>query len=248
MKGSDTRERILEVAARLFREQSFDGTAVSAILQDAEVNSGSLYHFFPGKEALLAGVVDRYVARLGPEIIRPVEDSMSDPVERVFSLLAHYRLALLVSDCSRGCPVGDLALEMGDRIPHVRLSIEQYFQQWTAAVGRWLDEAGPRLPADLDRQALARLVLATMEGAVMQSRAARDLGPFDASVSQLRVHFDLLELSSAAPVSSPDVSKGPAQEAAAAHGVESSPPPEPTRGPLESEPDSPQPELEWRAW
>ena len=67
MKGTDTRERILEVAARLFREQSFDGTAVSAILQDADVNSGSLYHFFPGKEALLGGVVDRYVERLGPD-------------------------------------------------------------------------------------------------------------------------------------------------------------------------------------
>jgi AcrR family transcriptional regulator len=246
MKGSDTRERILEVAARLFREQSFDGTPVSAILQDADVNSGSLYHFFPGKEALLTGVLDQYVHQLYPEILQPIEENIADPVERVFALLSHYRLGLLVSDCTRGCPVGDLALEMGDRIPHVRMVISEYFDEWTAAVHRWLRDAADGLPAGLDRPALSRLVLATMEGAVMQARAARDLGPFDACVAQLRRHFDLLQESSSAHV--PAV----AGVAAVSDGTRDRPveipaTDEPLEPGAEGAEEAPE-KLEWRAW
>ena len=246
MKSSGTRERILEVAARLFREQSFDGTAISAILQDADVNSGSLYHFFPGKEALLTGVLERYVEQLGPGTIRPIEENTSDPIERVFALLSHYRLALLVSDCTRGCPVGDLALEMGDRIPHVRMIIGEYFDAWTAAVHRWLGEAGDRLPADLDRPALSRLVLATMEGAVMQTRAARDLGPFDACVAVLRTYFDRLQEAAApAPSVVADTRAAePAPESPAGDIKVRDETPEPD---LETGEDAQQ-EVEWRAW
>jgi hypothetical protein len=56
-----------------------------------------------------------------------------------------------------------------------------------------LEEAGDRLPADLDRHALAQLVLTTMEGGVMQARTYRDLAPFDAGVTLLRDYFDRLE-------------------------------------------------------
>ncbi|MEE8447296.1 MAG: helix-turn-helix domain-containing protein, partial [Gemmatimonadota bacterium] len=52
--ASETRDRILEVAARLFHKRGFRATGVATILREAGVNSGSLYHFFPSKEAVLA--------------------------------------------------------------------------------------------------------------------------------------------------------------------------------------------------
>jgi hypothetical protein len=55
-----------------------------------------------------------------------------------------------------------------------------------------LEEAGDRLPSDLDRHALAQLVLSTMEGGVMQARTHRELKPFDAGVKLLRDYFDRL--------------------------------------------------------
>jgi len=67
--ASDTRNRILSVAARLFETLGFEGTAVAAILREADVNSGSLYHFFPSKEALLVAVLEKYVEVLEPALL-----------------------------------------------------------------------------------------------------------------------------------------------------------------------------------
>jgi AcrR family transcriptional regulator len=192
--GAETRERILDVAARLFHEQGFAATGVATILRGAGVHSGSLYHFFPGKDALLVGVMERHLERLRPTILDPAERATDHPIGRVFALLGVYRRELLVTRCTRGCPVGNLALEVGDRKPEVRSLIEEYFSRWIRRVRTWLDAASNQLPADLDRLALAGFVLTVMQGAVMQARATGGMAPFDASVGQLRSFFkDLTE-------------------------------------------------------
>jgi hypothetical protein len=110
----------------------------------------------------------------------------------VFALLERYRRALIATGYSYGCPIGNLALEMGESLPRARGKLAQNFEGWRQWVRRFLDEAGPRLPQDVDRQELAMFVLAVMEGSVMQARTHRSLEPFDAGVRQLRTYFDLL--------------------------------------------------------
>lgn len=191
--GAETRERILESAASLFHEQGFAATGIATVLQAAGVNSGSLYHFFPGKEALLIGVLERHIAVLAPRILDPVEGSTEDPMGRVHALVDLYRRDLLMSGNRRGCPVGNLALEVGDGLPAARLLIDRYFGLWTSAVRGWLEKAGDRLPADLDREMLAQHVLSLVQGGLMLARAAGDIGPYDATVGQLRSNLELLE-------------------------------------------------------
>ncbi len=91
-----------------------------------------------------------------------------------------------------GCPIDNLALELGDHNPEVRALIHDNFRNGSAGVRGWLDAAGDRLPTDVDRSKLADFVLAVMEGAIMQARAAGNLGPYDRSVAQLRDYFDRL--------------------------------------------------------
>lgn len=192
-----TKDRILEVAARLFHEQGYNATGISTILREAKVNAGSLYHFYASKEALLVGVLQMYVEMLQPIVLAPQEERTDDPIERVFALLAWYRMGLEVTGCTMGCPIGNLAIEVGDSHPVIRDLIHLNFRNWARGVRQWLDAAGDRLPPDTDREALAHFVLTVMEGAVMQARASGDLVPYDASVAQLRAYFDLLQ--SAAP-------------------------------------------------
>lgn len=187
-----TRLRILEAARRLFHEQGYHATAIATILREADVNSGSLYHFFPSKEALLTGVLEHYVTLLRPMVMGPAEAAAADPIERVFALLRFYREGLERAGCRVGCPIGNLALEVADDLPEARKLIDLNFGNWAKAVRRWLDDAGDRLPADVDRERLARFVLTVMEGAIMQSRASGSLEPFDASVAELRAYFDRL--------------------------------------------------------
>lgn len=190
--SSDTRTRLVETARRLFHEQGYHATGVATILRESGVNSGSLYHFFDGKEALLVAVLERYLEMLDAVVLAPREESQDDPLERVFDLLAWYRAGLERTRCKLGCPIGNLALELADDHPRVRELIDANFRGWTAGVRRWLDESAPRLPPDTDTHALSEMVLTVMEGGVMQSRARGSLAPFDAGVAVLRSHTDRL--------------------------------------------------------
>lgn len=197
-KSKDTRSRILEVASRLFHEQGYHATGIATILREAGVNSGSLYHFFASKEALLVGVLERYIDGLQEIVLAPAERASEDPIERVFALLAWYRQGLEVTKCTLGCPIGNLALELGDSNPQVRGLIHTNFENWAKGVERWLDSSGDRLADGVDRARLARFVLTVMEGGVMQARAAGNIGPYDDAVEQLRSHFQALEESARA--------------------------------------------------
>ncbi|MDH3427492.1 MAG: TetR/AcrR family transcriptional regulator, partial [Gemmatimonadota bacterium] len=192
--ATDTKDRILEAAARLFAEHGYHATGVAGILRAAGVKSGSLYHFFSSKEDLLVAVMQRHLDLLRPQILdrAEAESVTEDPLEHVFSLLGIYRRSLLVSGCRLGCPVGSLALEVGNNTPRARALIERYFSVWVAQVRDWLNAAGPRLPEGLDRGAVARQILAVVEGGIIQARAAESLEPYDACVAQLRSSFELL--------------------------------------------------------
>ena len=187
-----TADRLVFAAMRLFAEKGYGSTSVADILREAGANSGSLYHAFPTKQDLLLAVLERYSQGIGPMLLDPAWQGVEDPIERIFALLARYRAGLEMTDCTYGCPIGSLALELHEPDPPVRAALAANFDAWTQAVERCLQEAGSRLPSMLDRRGLARFVLTTMEGGVMQARTHRDVGYFDASVLQLRRYFDCL--------------------------------------------------------
>lgn len=177
----------------LFMEKGYFSTSIADILRSAEANSGSLYHAFPTKQDLLLAVLERYRQGIGPMLLDPAWEGVEDPIERIFALLARYRFGLEVTDCTYGCPIGSLALEIHEPDPPVRELLAVNFNGWVAAIKGCLDAAADRLPAGTDTNALAQFVLTVMEGGVMQSRTHRTLQAFDASVATLRDYLDRLQ-------------------------------------------------------
>lgn len=176
----------------LFQQQGYGATGVAQILKAAGARSGSLYYFFPTKEDLLLAVLERYKQMLWPVLLEPIFSRIDDPIERIFGLLDGYRQFILATEFTYGCPIGNLALELSNTHPKVRDLIAENFQGWRDAVEQCLDDVANRLPADLDKAALASFVLTVMEGGVMQTRAYQSLEPFDEAVTQLRDYFDRL--------------------------------------------------------
>ena len=189
----DTRRRLVDAARELFWRKGFHACSVAEILESAGVNSGSLYHFFPAKQDLLIAVLEWYAANLGPEILDPARNLTSDPVEQVFAILEGYRQALLATDLTFGCPIGNLALEFREPDPAVRELLARNFTQWCEGIEECLRAASHRFPDDLNLEELSGFVLSTMEGGVMQARTQRSIEPYDASVAQLRRYIDGLQ-------------------------------------------------------
>src|SRR4249920_243023 len=106
-----TRDRLLLAAMQLFWEKGYGSTSIADVLQAAKVNSGSLYHFFPGKQDLLLAVLDLYLAGIREMLLEPAWRGVTDPIERIFALLERYRRSLTDTECTYGCPIGSLALE-----------------------------------------------------------------------------------------------------------------------------------------
>jgi AcrR family transcriptional regulator len=176
----------------LFWLKGYGSTSIADILSRSQVNSGSLYYFFPGKQDVLVAVLEAYRDGIGRMLLEPAWAGEDDPVERVFALLASYRRALVETDCTYGCPIGSLALELHEPDPPVRALLAANFRGWVDAVEGCLRGAGDRFPETTDLRAIAELALSVMEGGVMQARTFRDVGHFDRAVAQLRAHFDAL--------------------------------------------------------
>ncbi len=192
----DTKERIVYAAMGLFARKGYASTSVADILHDADVNAGSLYHFFPGKQDVLLAVLDAYRHGIHPMLLQPAWKGVADPIDQVFALLEHYRNHLVQSDCTYGCPIGSLALELHEPDPPVRALLAANFDGWISAIEACFIAAGDRLPTDVDRRALAIFALTTMEGGVMLSRTVRSPAAFDQSVRMLRDYVDRLQADS----------------------------------------------------
>jgi TetR/AcrR family transcriptional repressor of nem operon len=187
-----TRKRIVEAGLYLFWLQGYAATGMAEILSRAEANAGSFYHFFKTKEELLLAVLELYIQSLEPVVVGPVLEAIADPVERVFGVLEFYRLNLLKTGCTYGCPIGRLALEIPEEQFRVHKRLADNFDGWTAAIEKCLVDAQERFPAGTNFATLSKFVLTVMEGGVMQARAHRDVAPFDASVEHLREYFRLM--------------------------------------------------------
>ena len=188
MSPKDTRWRIIEAAMELFWLKGYSSTSIADILSRSQVNSGSLYYFFPGKQDVLIAVLETYRDGIRKMLLEPAWAGVDDPIERVFALLALYRRAIVDTDCSYGCPIGSLALELHEADPAVRQLMADNFTGWVDAVEECLAAARQRFPAGTDLRGLAELALNVMEGGVMQARTYRDVAYFDRAVAQYR-HF-----------------------------------------------------------
>jgi TetR/AcrR family transcriptional regulator, transcriptional repressor for nem operon len=195
---ADTRSRLVDAALLLFWDAGFQTTSLGHVCEVAGANPGSLYYFFPTKEALLEAALDRLLERIGPDLLDPAWEGVDDPLERVFALLAAYRSALLQTEFRYGCPIGHITLELRDPPERVREKLAANFTAWQSAVRQCLEQALDAFPAGVDFDRLATFVLTVMEGGVMQARTYRSIDAFDAGVALLRDYINRLIESGAA--------------------------------------------------
>lgn len=189
----NVRDKIIHAAMELFWLKGYNSTSVADLLSRTQLNSGSLYHVFPSKQDVLIGVLEAYRDGIGEMLLEPAWGAVDDPIEKIFALLDRYRAMIIETECTYGCPIGSLALELHEPDPRVRELLAENFENWTSAVERCLEGAGNRMPVGTDQRALAQFVLTAMEGGVMQARTHRDVSYFDRAIAQLRAHFVLLE-------------------------------------------------------
>lgn len=76
-----TVERILDAATRVLAERGYDGASTNRIARAAGISNGSLYQYFPNKDAIVVAVLDRFADHLADQLGTQIEATMSEPWE-----------------------------------------------------------------------------------------------------------------------------------------------------------------------
>jgi AcrR family transcriptional regulator len=82
-----TVEALIEATARILVREGFDKASTNRIAQEAGVSIGSLYQYFPGKEALVAAVIERHNRDLMQVVRSSLAEAEAQPVEQALRRL-----------------------------------------------------------------------------------------------------------------------------------------------------------------
>ena len=181
-KNRKTRTRLLDTASKLFRSQGFHATGLDQILRRSRTPKGSLYHYFPGGKDQLAIETLQYVASEQEQTMSAIFSSQIDPLETLQTFFDHTAEKLLMSDFRDGCPIAAVTLEVAGDRPAVREACRQGFQTWLEVMVQHLNHAGL---SEARAKSIATLVLASLEGGLILSRAQKSVEPIRSITSEL---------------------------------------------------------------
>ncbi|MEV5490728.1 TetR/AcrR family transcriptional regulator [Streptomyces bobili] len=183
-----TAERLIESTRELLWERGYVGTSPKAILERAGAGQGSMYHHFTGKPDLALAAIRRTAEELRATA-EGVLDGPGTPYERIEAYLLRER------DVLRGCPVGRLTMDpdvvaddalrapLDETLDAIRERLAGIVEE-----GKEQGQFGP----EVDGEAIAATVLATVQGGYVLARASGSPAAFDAGVrgmlSLLRPH------------------------------------------------------------
>jgi AcrR family transcriptional regulator len=161
-----TVDALLEATARILIKEGYDRASTNRIAEVAGVSIGSLYQYFPSKEALVAAVIDRHTQEISEVTRNALVKAAARPLEA-----AAREFVSVAIDAHRVNP--KLHSVLAEQIPHVgRLkNVEANIQEGYALVRGYLEAHRDEINVpDLD---LAAFILVTVVEALTHAAVLR---------------------------------------------------------------------------
>jgi TetR/AcrR family transcriptional regulator, transcriptional repressor for nem operon len=165
-QAAENRERIVQVAAKLFRERGFDGIGVADLMKAAGLTHGGFYGHFTSKEDLAAEASGRALE----ETLQYWSTAIEKTPDEAFQKIIDRYLSEGHRDApGRGCLVAALGSDVGRQARPVRRVVTDGIN---AFIGQLMQLVPGKTKAVRRRQALTDF--AAMVGAVTIARAVDD--------------------------------------------------------------------------
>ena len=180
---SDTADRILDVAERLVQMLGFNGFSYADIAAELKITKASLHYHFATKAELGARLIARYHGRFQAALA--AIDGESDDARRK---LRHY--AELYADVlrrNRMCLCGMLASDFATLPKPMKDGVRVFFDANEAWLTRVVEEGrrARSLRRDGQAQETARMVVSSLEGAMLVARSYGDVQRFESAATRL---------------------------------------------------------------
>lgn len=165
-QAAENRERIVQVAAKLFRERGFDGIGVADLMKAAGLTHGGFYGHFGSKEDLAAEASDRALK----DVLQYWSGVVDKNPDEAFSTIVNRYVSEGHRDTpGKGCLVAALGSDLGRQPRAVRRVVTDGIN---AFIGQLMQLVPGKSKPARRRQALTDF--AAMVGAVTIARAVDD--------------------------------------------------------------------------
>lgn len=128
-QAAENRQKIVEIASRLFREQGLDGIGVADLMKSAGFTHGGFYGHFDSKEDLMAEACSHAANKLVSGLKETVETATENPLAAVAT---NYLSIDHCQSVGEGCVVvalGSEASRHGEKVSHVLTeSLKELFE------------------------------------------------------------------------------------------------------------------------
>jgi AcrR family transcriptional regulator len=181
-KKSDSKDRMIAAARRLFREHGYQGTALSDVITESAAPRGSIYFHFPGGKDELAREVT--LLHTGDHIthINRAAASTTTASQLIEALITRIRDELLASNYREGCAMAPLVIESTTASAQLHDATRRGFNDMITTLAARLTEKN--IPAPRATQ-LATQTWTSIQGALILSRVLGSPEPFDLAIAQL---------------------------------------------------------------
>ncbi|MGO1118332.1 TetR/AcrR family transcriptional regulator [Rhodovibrionaceae bacterium A322] len=176
-KLSDARKQILEQARRLAQTRGYGGFSYRDIAQELGIKSASIHYHFPGKDDLIAALIDAYSDAVF-DILEDEAVALAPAKEKLEAFTRPFRTAL--EDGNKMCLCGMLSAEAELLSDEARQKVQAFFDRCEA----WLEDVYRELEA-ADPASAATTCVASLEGALLLARARGSMTPFNQVVARL---------------------------------------------------------------
>ena len=190
MKRVHNKDDIVQIGLDLVLDKGFNATGVEAILKQANVPKGSFYNFFSSKEEFALAIIDKFVADRAEIFSLIYNDESLPPLERIRKSFESVVALFAGNNCTKGCLIGNLSLEMSDQFEKVRQRLELSFHNWTKVLARLLLQAQNEntISLDINAEMLAENIISSFEGALLRSKVKKSSEPLK---NFIHLYFDV---------------------------------------------------------
>jgi len=163
------RDAIIFTAAQLIHEKGYHNIGIKSILDALSIPKGSFYHYFSSKEALALAIIDLYI-----EDTQSCIENSDTSVEGLKSFFNIFFNRLIDLELKRGCPVGNLVLELSDENETFRLKLHEWYDFLKVWIAKVLNDEG------IDKaEVKAKALWAAFEGTMMLSKLDKNPEHFE---------------------------------------------------------------------
>ena len=179
MEKETTKRKILDHGAQIVHRQGFNNTGIQEILESPGVPKGSFYFYFKSKEEFGLALIDYYFDRFALNIESHLKDAGLSPVKRLQRFFEGFRAVCEEQGCKGGCPIGNLAQELGGLSDAFQCKLREIFSRMKSGIAACLEAAGKKGEIDptLEVDETADFILNSWEGALLRMKAEGNLQP-----------------------------------------------------------------------